>query len=184
MKKIFAIIAIAAAVLYSCKNDDDQTWEDYMAWRETNNAWFNEMRARTNPDGTPYYEVITPTWSPNTSVLIHYFNDRSETEGKLSPIYTSTVDTRYYLHLCDSTAVDSSVNNTTPAPGVFRARLNEMIVGWGIAIPQMRCGDTAEIIIPYTAGYGTSSNGAIRPFSNLRFNVRLVDIPHLESIPY
>lgn len=185
MKKLVFLLAVAAALMCACNNDDDQTWDEYMDWRDKNNAWFESLKAKTNPDGTFYYESVTPSWSPNTPVLIHYFNDRSETEGKLSPLYTSTVDVRYMLHLYDGTPADSSTNVTDyGAPGIFRARLDEMILGWGIALPQMRCGDTAEIVVPYAAAYGTQSLGVIKPFSNLRFNVRLVDIPHYESIPY
>ncbi len=185
MKKLLAIIAITAIVLGACGDDDTLTWEDFIEWRDTNNEWFAEMMAKTNDDGSLYYEAITPSWSPNTTVLIHYFNDRSETEGNLSPLYTSTVDVRYILHLCDGTAIDSSSTQTsTGTLGVYRAQLNQMIVGWGIGIPHMRCGDTAEIIVPYAAGYGTTSTGSVPPFSHLRFNVRLLDVHNYESTPY
>ncbi len=97
MRYIIGIIAILAVALgtSSCDNDEKTTWEEYAQWRESNEAWLKEQQALKNPDGTPYYKVIVPDWNPGSFVLIHYFNDRSETEGNLSPLYTSTIDTRY-----------------------------------------------------------------------------------------
>ena len=82
--------------MFSCNNDDDRdTWSQYQDWREANNQWLAEMQAKKNPDGSPYYKVVVPEWNPATFVLMHYFNDRAETEGNLSPLYTSTIDVRY-----------------------------------------------------------------------------------------
>lgn len=183
MKKLtFAALFVAIVSIVGCNSDDD-TWETYLDWYDANQAWLTEQRLRTNPDGTPYYTVLTPQWNTGVYVLIHYFNDRAETEGNLSPLYTSTIDTRYFLHLYDGTPIDSSVNSTSPAPGVFRTQLNATIQGWAVALSNMRCGDTAEVIVPYQIGYGTDASSVIPPYSALRFNIRLVDIPNYETRP-
>lgn len=182
MKKILAIIAAMIVLLCACNNDDKTTWDEYTDWRDVNAAWLAEMQSRTNDDGTPYYTTVVPDWNPGAYVLMHFFNDRSLTEGKLSPLYNSTIAVRYQLHLYDGTGVDSSDNVTAYGiPGVYRTPLNATIQGWGIALPQMRCGDSAEVIVPYNVGYGASSSGAIKPYSTLRFNIRLVDIPNYET---
>ncbi|GFI12997.1 FKBP-type 22 kDa peptidyl-prolyl cis-trans isomerase [Muribaculaceae bacterium] len=186
MRYIIGIIAILAVALgtSSCDNDEKTTWEEYAQWRESNEAWLKEQQALKNPDGTPYYKVIVPDWNPGSFVLIHYFNDRSETEGNLSPLYTSTIDTRYTLYLYNDTRVDSSAYNTDPAPGIFRTRLNNTVQGWAMALTDMRCGDTAQVVLPYGVAYGSQNLGDIPPYSNLRFNIRLVDIPYYEKPPY
>lgn len=184
MKRLPVLIIAALAILAACTSSEQSTWEKYTDWRNANNAWLAELQSKTNPDGTPYYEKVVPDWNPGGFVLIHYYNDRKETEGKLSPIYTSTIDVRYHLSLYDGTPVDSSSTMTTNGPGVYRCRLNSMIQGWGIALPHMRCGDTAEIICPYGVAYGAASQSAVLPYSNLRFGVRLIDIHNLESAPY
>ena len=185
MKKLLLLIAVAGALMLSCTSNDDKSWDEKKAWRDANNAWFSELQTKKNPDGTPYYEVITPVWNPGVKVLMHFFNDRSETEGNLSPIYTSTVDVRYKLHLYDGTAVDSSTAASADGKaGIFRTRLDETVQGWGIALPKMRCGDTAEVVIPYTVGYGAQSTGAVKAFSNLVFNIRLENIYKYEASPY
>ncbi len=186
MKKITAVITLLIAVLASCNNDDEQsTWDKYTEWREINRSWLDEMEARTNPDGSKYYQVIHPDWNPGAFVLLHHFNDPTENAGKLSPLYTSTIDVRYKLHLCDGTPVDSSDLITSyGTPGIYRARLNQLVQGWAIGLTKVHCGDSVELIVPYEVGYGSSSTGIILPYSNLRFNIRLVDIPYYEAPPY
>lgn len=186
MKKLPAIAVLAAILtLAACGNDDTTTWEEYTDWRETNNAWLAQQQARTNPDGTPYYKTIVPDWNPGSFVLIHYLSDRATTEGNLTPLYTSTVDTRYYLRLYDGTPVDSSTLATSGgAPGIYRAQVNSLIPGWSVALSDMRCGDSAEVVIPYQLAYGTASSGVLKPYSNLQFNIRLVNIYRYEASPY
>ncbi len=167
----------------SCSDDDNQTYaEIYADWKAENEAWILQQQARTNADGTPYFKTLIPSWNPAGYVLIHYFNDRSLTEGNLSPLYTSTVDTRYYLTYYEGTAIDSSYLQTTYGPGIFRTTVNAVIEGWAIALTDMRCGDTAEVVVPYAQGYGISSS-TVLPYSALKFNMSLIDIPYYETNP-
>ena len=190
MKKFLVILAaltasLAFISLQSCNSDDETTWEKYREWRDFNQTWLEELQLQKNADGTPYYSVIVPRWNNGAYVLVHWFNDTTETRGNLSPLYTSTVDVRYKLHLADGTPADSSDNITSYGEkGIFRSSLSSVIQGWPIAFEAMHCGDTVEIIVPYQSGYGTQNLGAILPYSNLRFNVRLVDIPYYEAAPY
>ncbi len=175
---------MALCAVPACSDDDTSTLnEAYKDWREKNADWLKEQQARTNPDGTPYFKSIIPDWDPSAYVLIHYFNDRAETEGNLTPLYTSTVDTRYHLSYYEGTAIDSSSLMTTNGPGIFRTQLTSVIPGWVIAMEDMRVGDTAEVLVPYQQGYGTSTTSGILPYSALKFNVRLVDIVDYEKNP-
>lgn len=186
MRKILIAIAVAAcgAAFSACMSDEETTWDKYREYREANDAWLEELQLLKNPDGTPYYEMILPDWNPGAFVLVHWFNDRAETAGNLSPLYNSTVDVRYKLHLFDGTPVDSSDLVTEYGPGIYRTQLTSVIIGWPMALTQAHCGDTMEIICPYGVAYGSQLNNGILPYSNLRFNVRLVDIPKYELAPY
>ena len=187
MKKLLYILGLGAAlgfVAAGCNDDNKSTWEVYSEWRENNKTWLQKMQAMTNPDGTPYYSVVIPQWNPGSYILMHFVNDRAETEGNLTPLYTSTVDTRYTLHLYEGTGIDSSTFQSDYGPGIFRTQLSGVIQGWAVALTNMRCGDTADVIIPYDLGYGVSVSGTIPPFSNLQFGIRLVDIPNYETTPY
>lgn len=184
MKFLPYLAALLLIAICACNSDEQSTWDEYTDWREANNAWLKDLQQKRNADGSPYYTTIIPDWNPGAFVLIHYFNDRSETEGNLSPMYTSTIDVRYKLHLYDNTPVDSSDLITDYGKlGVYQAQLSRQITGWGIALPHMRCGDTAEIIVPYGVAYGDQQTGIIKPYSNLRFNVRLENIAHYETAP-
>lgn len=176
-----ALMAIGLSFV-ACDNDDDDV-KAIIQWRNNNNAWLAEMQALKNSDGTPYYNMIVPRWDPSSFVLIHYFNERTTDPNALKPLYTSTVDVRYNLHLYNGAACDSSTLQTTYGPGIYRAQLNDLIDGWAAAVCDMNVGDTAEVIIPYALGYGSVSSGSVPAYSNLRFNLRLVDIYRYEASP-
>lgn len=186
MKKILFFITLLGtlAAVVACNDDEQSTWDKYADWRELNNAWLAELQAKTNADGTPYYKVVVPQWNPANFILIHYFNDRAETEGKLSPLYTSYTDTRYVVHNCQDLGIDSSTLLTNAGvKGIYRSQVSANVQGFSAAVMDMRCGDTAEVIVPYGLAYGAQERGIIKPYSTLRFNIRLVDIPYYETIP-
>ncbi|MDE6383332.1 MAG: FKBP-type peptidyl-prolyl cis-trans isomerase [Paramuribaculum sp.] len=179
MKKLLYIVLLAAVAIpavVSCGSDNN--WEDYKDWREANNTWYEQQVARTNPDGTPYFTAVSPAWLPNNGVLIHYFNDRKETEGELSPYITSTVAVKYKGHLYDGTGFDSTA--VSGADTVRTFPLSGVVKGWQVALTDMRVGDTAEVVIPFPMGYGETGSNSILPYSALRFGIKLVDIPSYE----
>lgn len=190
MKKFFYMVlcAIATATFAACGNDDDDkkvNLGSYQEWRQTNDAWVTEMQAKKNPDGTPYYQTVIPVWNPGGFVLMHFFNDRSETAANLVPLYTSEVDVIYKGYNCKGVGFDSSTYvDAYGQLGVARLRINNTIQGWGIAMEKMHVGDTAEVIVPYGVGYGATMTSSLLPYSSLRFNIRLVDIYKYQASPY
>lgn len=169
---------VATVVISSCDTED--TWDDYKEWREANQAWLVEQTNLTNPDGTPFYTKISPAWYPQSGVLIHYFNDRSLTAGNLQPLVNSTVDVKYIGRLYNNVAFDSSFTQTANGDSIFRTQPTNTIVGWQIALTDMRVGDSARVIIPFMEAYGTQTSTSIPPFSNLSFDIKLVDIYRYE----
>lgn len=185
MKKypiLLAALCVVSSLFVGCAGDDDDL-DAIKTWRTNNINWLAEKQAQKNPDGSPYYTMIVPDWDKSSFVLIHYFNERTTDPLALKPLYTSTVDVRYNLSLYNGVRCDSSTNLTENGPGVFRSQLNSLIDGWAAAVCDMNVGDTAEVIIPYALGYGTSSTGSIPAYSNLKFNLRLVDIYKYEVSP-
>lgn len=176
-----AITAMMVPAIASCVSETD--WDLYQTWRNDNNEWYLAQREKKNPDGTPYYTVLSPAWYPESGVLIHYFNDRKLTEGNLSPLLTSTVDVKYIGRLYDGTPFDSSYLQTANGDSIFRTLPSSVIQGWTIALLNMRVGDSARIVVPYSLGYGATSSGSILPYSTLIFDMKLVDIPYYEVRP-
>lgn len=162
-------------VATSC--DDNNTWSDYSEWREANNDWLLQQGALLDDDGNAFYTRVVPEWNKSAYVYMHYFNDRTLTEGNLSPMYTSTVSVKYIGRLYNNTPFDSSF---TAVDSLFTTKLGSVISGWTIALENMRVGDSARVIIPYQQGYGATSSGSIPPYSTLQFDIKLVDIPLYE----
>lgn len=176
---------LAVAVLTGC-NDDKNSIDlgDYQDWRKANDAWVSELQTKTNSDGTPYYEIVVPTWNPGGFVLMHWFNDRAETAGNLIPLYTSTVNVIYEGYTKDDEMFDSSKSvNLYGRTGVQQLAVNRTIQGWAAAMERMHVGDTCEIIVPYAMGYGSTASTNLLPYTALRFNLRLTDIVGYESRP-
>lgn len=184
MKKILLFLLLLTSVsvgFVACSDDDD--YDAIANWRSDNIKWLAETQGKKNPDGTPYYQVVVPTWNKSSFVLVHYFNERQNNPLLLKPLYTSTVDVRYKLHLYNGVLCDSSSSLTENGPGIYRAQLNDLIDGWAAALCDMNVGDTAEVVVPYAMGYGQSSTGSIPAYSNLVFNIRLADIVLYEKTP-
>lgn len=169
----------------SCNSDDDENdtgtlWDKYAEYRETNQSWVAEQENRLNPDGTKYYERLQAGWNANSYILIHWFNDRSETAGNLTPLLTSSVRARYIgrNYLGQVFDADSTSENGT------YFLVNQVVDGWQLALQNMHVGDSVEIVLPYNQAYGSSTpNDLIPPYSALRFTMRLHDIPTLVVRP-
>lgn len=175
---IFATIIGIALFTGACS--DDNTWDLYEEWRLENDDFYNAQAALKNSDGSLFYRQLTPSWYPSSGVLIHYFNDRSKTEGNLSPLVTSTVDVKYIGRLYNDEPFDSSFTNTANGDSIFRFQPTQTITGWQIALTDMRVGDSARVVIPYGQGYEAQTTGSIPPYSTLVFDIKLVDIYRYE----
>ena len=64
---------------------------------------------------------------------------------------------------------------------LYRTDLSKVISGWGIVLQEMHVGDSVEVLIPYQSAYGAIGYGSVPPYSNLKFNIKLVDIPYWET---
>ena len=154
MKKLplLFIFAIASIIVVSCSPGEDSAWDEYEDWRITNETWFAEQQNRTDADGSKYYTALVPAWDTSQCVLIHY--------------------------LYNDVPFDSSYTNTAAyGDSLYRTQCNQVIQGWTVALENMRVGDSCEVVIPYTMAYGAQSSGLIKPYSALKFHIKLVDIP-------
>ena len=171
MKKFFytVIMAIVAlTMLDSCLGKSVS--DEYKDWREANDEWYGRQAASGQ-----YTTVIAP-WDPSAQVLMRWHNDTMLTRNNLKPLVSSTVDVKYRLRLYDGTAMDSSYLFTSPADSIYRALISSNVEGWMIALTHMHVGDSCSVVIPYHQGYGSTMKGDIKPYSNLIFDLKLVDI--------
>ncbi len=172
----FTLLLVAFA---ACSLETENNWNTYEDWRNDNQAWIDAKAKLLDEDGKPYYTKIQSAWdnSEDTYVLMRYLNDTTLTENNLKPLYTSTVDVKYIGRNYEDEAFDSSYLNTQPADSLMRIAVSSVVQGWMIALQNMHVGDSCEVIIPYQQAYGANGMGDILPYSALKFNMRLVDIP-------
>lgn len=183
LRKIFINLVITAVavtagsiVFTSCADDDESTnWNKYKDWREANTEWLNQQIALKGTDGNPLFTKVEPSYNPLGFVYMRHIGDVHT--DNLVPLYTSYVTVRYTLHLYDGTRVDSAASFTT------NLNSQSLITGWATAIQQMHVNDSVEVLMPYNVGYGSTGNTSIPPYSTLRFNIRLLDIPYYETRP-
>ena len=176
MKKFFYTVimaVLAISTLNSCLGDSVE--DKYKEWRENNDAWY----ARQAQSGQ--YAVVTASWDPSAQVLMRWHNDTMLTKNNLKPLITSTTDVKYHLNLYDGTPVDSSYLLTSPADSVYRSLVTANVEGWMIALTHMHVGDSCTVIVPYQQGYGSTARSSINPYSNLIFDIKLVDIPKYKT---
>ena len=93
-------------------------------------------------------------------------------EGEI-PKKTDRVQVNYEGRLIDGTVFDASKKHGDK-PMVFRA--DQVIAGWTEALTLMPVGSKWQLFIPYKLAYGNRTQGEIKPYSALVFDVELVGI--------
>ena len=89
------------------------------------------------------------------------------------PTINDTVTLHYAGTLVDGTEFDSSYRRGQPATFPLRG----LIRAWQLAVPQMSIGDTIEVALPATLGYGPIGRGPIPGGATLLFKIELLGIP-------
>lgn len=89
------------------------------------------------------------------------------------PTVRDTVTLHYAGTFTDGTEFDSSYRRGEPAT----FPLSGLIRAWQLAVPQMAVGDTIEIAVPATMGYGPVGRGPIPGGATLLFKIELLGIP-------
>lgn len=101
------------------------------------------------------------------------------TEGTgAKPTATDVVKVHYKGTLLDGTPFDSSYDRGEPAT----FSVGQVIKGWTEALTLMPVGSKWILYIPYDLAYGARDQGTIKPFSNLIFEVELLDIINQDSL--
>ncbi len=168
---IYLALMILALPMVSCLGDEENPYEQ---WRLENDEYMLAKEVETDAEGKLLYQKIYATWNPQGYVLMRWHNDRSLTTKNLSPLSTSTVDLKYHGRLITEEPFDSSY---LKKDSIYRSQLNANVPGFVIGVSQMHIGDSCTIIIPYGQGYGSIGSRSIKPYSDLIFDIKLVDIP-------
>jgi len=132
-----------------------QVAEQQQASKDAFAAYLQENGIDATPTETGLVYVCTkpgkgPKPNPNQTVKVHY-------TGKL----------------LDGTVFDSSVERGEPFE--FQLGIHQVIAGWDEGIAMMKKGEKGILYIPYELAYGPRQTGPIPAYSNLIFEVELID---------
>ena len=89
-----------------------------------------------------------------------------------TPKVNEKVKVHYHGTLLDGTVFDSSVDRGEPV----EFRVGQLIRGFNEALMIMPEGSKWIVYIPYDLAYGGADQGAIKPFSNLIFEIELIEV--------
>ncbi len=161
-KQTLVILSILLFSLSSC----DKKIDAELQWRIDNEKRFQEFEAKkeykkTTIDGlTPY-------------VLMKWIKKGNNKEY---PIHTSRVIIHYEVYLLagNKSFIDGNYDQERGLRlALDRGNSNQSIVGIQIALQNMVEGDETEVIIPWYLAYGSTPQEKIRPYSGLRYLIRL-----------
>lgn len=169
---------LSVTFLTGCFDDNDDDKKANEAWKAENEQYFRDMESLTE-NGVKVYTPMIPSWQPNSTILFRRHNSRPETPG-ITPLYNSTVDIKYTGYTMDDVNFDNSFSLNENGDSIYRTQPSSLVPGFAYALFNMQKGDSVTVIIPYELAYGAIKHGSIKPYSALRFGIKLVDIYRYE----
>ena len=169
----------------SCSEDDSST-DEYANWQERNEAVTDQWAA----SGLKKIRVFTQddtTAGKNCEYI--YVQVLEAGEGADSPLYTDTVRVAYRGRLIptmnyadgyvfDETYLGDFSWHTAGMSTMAISGKTTLVNGFATALMNMHKGDYWRVYIPYQIGYNTSTQGSVRAYSNLTFDIALLDFWH------
>jgi len=182
-----AFFTLHATLFTSCSEENTEE-EEYANWQERNNGATDHWAVQAN--GGNLTKILAYTKEATASNLKnsdYIYVERIETSSNTeSPIATDTcrVSYRGYLipsksykegYVFDQTFLNGFDWTTAGAVDFIPQGLT---VGFATALMNMHKGDRWRVYVPYQLGYGTSGQTSIPGYSNLVFEIALLDYWH------
>ena len=185
LSSIFFCLLLASPVfLSSCSEENDEE-DEYANWKERNDEQTDQWAMRAS-SGT-YRKILTYAKSESASSLANsdyiYVEEVEKGSGTESPIYTDNVRVAYrgrYIptksypegYVFDQTFLG---NFDWKTANMIDASPEGLVEGFSTALMHMHEGDRWIVHIPYQLGYGTSTSAGIRAYSDLTFDIALLE---------
>ena len=129
------------------------------------------LQQQANDEFKAYLSANGITAEPQESGLVYVCTKKGKGP---KPGYKQKVKVHYTGKLLDGTVFDSSVDRGEPIE--FELGVGRVIPGWDEGIALMSKGEKGVLYIPSNLAYGARQAGdLIKPYSNLMFEVELVD---------
>ena len=154
--------------------DDAMTEETYLKEMQEQQQKMQEEQAvleqKAKAEFATWLTANSVKAEPRESGLIYVCTKKGKGP---KPGYKQNVKVHYTGKLLDGTVFDSSVERGEPI--AFSLGVGQVIKGWDEGIALMSKGEKGILYIPYDLAYGARQVGPIPAYSNLIFEVELVD---------
>jgi FKBP-type peptidyl-prolyl cis-trans isomerase FklB len=170
-------------ITVSC-SEDDSSEDEFANWEERNSAMTDQWAANSSLRKIRVFTQDDTSAGKNSDYI--YVQVLEAGEGIESPLYTDTVRMAYRGRLIptknyangyvfDETYLGDFSWHTA---GMATMASNTLVTGFATALMNMHKGDHWLVYIPYQLGYNTSSQGSVTAYSNMVFDIALLDYWH------
>ena len=178
---IISCLSCLSCFLFSC-SDETETESEFANWQARNDAVTDQWAANAS-----YRKIKTFSKDPNVAgknsdyIYVEVLESGSGTE---SPLYNDTVRVAFQGRLIPSTNYADGYMFTYSYLGDFNWRTigtsdgASWRDGFSTALQNMHIGDRWLVRIPYTLMYGAESDTGFPSYSNMIFDIALVDFWH------
>ena len=166
----------------SCSEDDSVT-DEYANWQERNDAVTDQWAASSMRKIRVYTQDDTSVGQNSDYIYVEVLEVGDGTD---SPIFTDTARVAYRGRMIPTTNnADGYVFDQTylgdfswHTAGMMTSSVDALVRGFTTALMNMHTGDRWRVYIPYQIGYNASSQGSLQAYSNLIFDIALLDYWH------
>ena len=182
---LLSVILFPLVGMVSSCSEEDSSEEEFANWEERNSATTDQWAANSSLRKIRVFTQDDTTAGRNCDYI--YVEVLEAGEGTESPLYTDTVRMAYRGRLIpttnyangfvfDETYVgDFSWHTAGVATMAISGTKSSLVSGFATAMMNMHRGDRWRVYIPYQLGYNTSSSGSVTAYSNLIFDIALLD---------
>ena len=179
---LFAAFFTLQSSLFTSCSDETETVSEFDNWQARNDAAIDQWAANSS-----YRKIKTYTKDPNTAgknsdyIYVEVLESGSGTE---SPLFTDTVRVAFQGRLIPSTTYTDGYLFTSTYIGDFNWRTIGTMDGaswrdgFATALQNMHIGDHWRVYIPYDLMFGAESDTNYPSYSNMIFDIALVDFWH------
>ena len=166
----------------SCSDDDTGTVEEFADWQTRNDAATNSWAANSSYRKIKCFSKDQTTAGKNADYI--YVEVLEEGSGTVCPFYTDTVRVAYQGRLIPSASYPEGKLFTYTYLGDFDWQTigtssgASWKPGFATAVQHMHIGDRWRVRIPYALMYGSESSTNFPSYSNMVFDIALIDFWH------
>jgi len=180
---LLSVILFPLVGMVSSCSEDDSTTDEFANWQERNEAKIDQWAASGLKKIRVFTQDNTTTGHNNDYIYVEVLESG---EGTESPLYTDTIRAAYRGRLIPTTNYANGLvfdetylgDFSWHIAGMSTMAVNVTVEGFATALMNMHKGDYWRVYIPYNLGYGTTSTNSIPGYSNLVFDIALLDFWH------